>query len=169
MIRFLAVATTFVFSASAPCQEGGFTVAEAPWNVEFQMASAQVQMRNIKPGGKSAYFLLTRGDGLSISFFIEPVKDCGDAMACRDRVWQSLQPKLQGPEQVSLSRMGDAYVIEFLLPKVGGAPVRQQNLYAEFVADGYWVDFHLSKGDYKPEDHSLFTDFVGSISFVSKP
>jgi hypothetical protein len=47
-------------------------------------------------------------------------------------------------------------------------PVKQQNMYAEFVVDGYWVDLHISKVLYEPKDHVLFEELVKSIKFEPK-
>jgi hypothetical protein len=41
-------------------------------------------------------------------------------------------------------------------------------LYAEFVVDGFWVDFHISKVLYKPEEHELFEQLVKAIKFEPK-
>jgi hypothetical protein len=54
------------------------------------------------------------------------------------------------------------------MPSYAGYPVKQENLYAEFVQDGFWVDLHLSKVQYSAKDHALFEAIVKSIRFEAK-
>lgn len=49
-----------------------------------------------------------------------------------------------------------------------GVPLQQQHMYAQFVVDGFWVDLHISKTQYKAEEHVLFLDRVKSIKFEAK-
>jgi hypothetical protein len=54
------------------------------------------------------------------------------------------------------------------MPTFRGTPVKQQNMYVEFVKDGYWVDLHISKVLYKLEEHELFERLIKSIKFEMK-
>ncbi len=74
----------------------------------------------------------------------------------------------QNPQNVKLSEMGEISLLELLVPTYQGNPVRQHNMYAEFVLEGYWVDLHLSKVLYKDEDHGLFERMVKSVKFEPK-
>jgi hypothetical protein len=146
-----------------------FTVPNAPWRMTLAMSGASLRTHELKPGGDIGAFLLTRKDGLDISIFIEPAKDCKTAQECRDRLWKSVEPKLAGATEINQSQIGAAFTIEFLLPKLNNIPVHQKNVYAEFVADGYWVDVRLSKGAFKPEDQARFAALIESVAFVRKP
>jgi hypothetical protein len=105
---------------------------------------------------------------LTISFFIEPVKDCRDSKSCRDMVWRLGNPSWEKPQQVVQSQLGDVSYFEFFMPSFRGMPVRQQNMYAEFVKDGFWVDLHVSKVLYQPQEHELFERVIKSIEFEPK-
>jgi hypothetical protein len=59
-------------------------------------------------------------------------------------------------------------VLELMVPKFRGMDVRQQNVYAEFVVDGFWVDMHISKVLYKPEEHQLFERIIKAVKFEPK-
>jgi hypothetical protein len=54
------------------------------------------------------------------------------------------------------SEIGDVSYFEFFMPSFRCVPVKRQNMYAEFVTDGFRVDMHISKALYKPEEHELF-------------
>lgn len=157
--------------SAAPPQERRieFTLPQAPWTLTMPADDFQMAQKQMKQGGVGAYFLLideTRG--VNLSMYIEPVKDCQDSRSCRDMVWKLGNPAWVNPQNVVRSELGDVSFLEFLIPSFQGRPVRQQNMYAEFVVDGFWVDLHLSKADYKAEDHRLFERIIKSIKFEQK-
>lgn len=147
----------------------GFTVPAAPWTLTFPKENLKVQQRQVKPDGRYGYFLMHDDKNkLNISLFIEPVVDCKDSKACRDMVWKAGNPSWENPQNVVMSELGGASCFEFLIPSFKGQPVRQQNLYAEFVVDEFWVDLHISKVLYQPNEHELFERVVKSIRFEPK-
>jgi len=147
----------------------GFTVPAAPWTLTVPAANFIVQQRQLKPDGRNGYFFVTdEHTDINVSLFIEPVKNCNDSKSCRDMVWKMGNPAWVSPKNVLLSEIGDISFFEFLLPTFQGQPIRQQNMYAEFVVDGFWVDFHISKVLYKPQEHQLFEQIIKSIKFEPK-
>ena len=105
---------------------------------------------------------------LNVSFFIEPAIQCKDSKACRDMVWKIGNPAWENPQNLVLSEIGDVSYFEFLIQSFRGQPLRQQNMYAEFVVDDFWVDLHIAKVLYKSADHELFEQLVKSIKFAPK-
>lgn len=147
----------------------GFTVKEAPWNLTLPAENITVEEREFKPDGRSAYFALTdEKNKLTVSFYIEPVKDCKDAKSCRDLIWKLGNPTWKNLQNVVKTDAEDASVLEFLLPVFQGVTVNQQNRYIEYVKDGFWVDMHISKLLYKPEDRELFEQINKSVRFEPK-
>lgn len=102
------------------------------------------------------------------SLYIEPVDKCKTSKECRDMVWKLGNPEWQNAQNVRLSEIGDISILELLVPEFRGAPIRQQNMYAQFVLGGYWVDLHLSKVQYQDQDRDLFERMVKSVSFERK-
>jgi len=146
-----------------------FTVPAAPWTLSLLAGDFVVGQRQVKPDGRSGYFALTDDKThLNVSFFIEPANECKDSKACRDMVWKMGNPSWENPQNVVLAEIGGVSCLEFLIPSFRGQPVRQQNLYAEFVVDGFWVDLHISKVLYKSIDHELFEQLVKAIKFEPK-
>lgn len=70
--------------------------------------------------------------------------------------------------KITPSEIGEVSVVECFVPEARGVPVRQQHLFAEFVVKGYWVDMHVSKVLYKPEDREQIERLVKGVSFHSK-
>ena len=145
------------------------TVPGAPWTLTIPSGSFVLEGQEIKPDGRHGYFILRdKQSDVSMSLFIEPVDKCSDSKSCRDMVWKLGNPSWENPQNVVLSKIGEVHFFEFLIPSFRGRPVQQQNMYAQFVVDGFWVDMHISKILYKPEEHKLFEDIIKSVKFETK-
>jgi hypothetical protein len=105
---------------------------------------------------------------MTVSLFIEPATKCKSSKECRDMVLKAGNPAWENPQDFVLGETGDVSYFEFFMRNFQGAPVQQQHMYAQFVVDGFWVDLHISKTQYKPEQHVLFLDRVKSVKFEAK-
>src|SRR5712691_3383238 len=167
-LTLLVILTTIAVTAGQE-KRIGFTAPGTPWTLTMPADDFQVAEHQIRDDGKGAYFhLVDEKQNVNLSMFIEPVKDCKDSKSCRDMIWHLGNPEWVNPQNVVQSEIGDVSVLEFLIPSYQGMDIRQQNVYAEFVVDGFWVDMHLSKVLYKPEDHKLFERIIKSIKFEPK-
>ena len=146
-----------------------FTVSAAPWTLTLPAGDFVEAQRKLKPDGTAGYFYLTNERlHLIVSFFIEPVSKCKDSKSCRDLVLKAGNPSWENPTNLVSSQIGEVSCFEFLMPSFRGQPVQQQHMYAEFVVDGFWVDLHISKVLYQPEQRKLFEDLVKAIKFEKK-
>ncbi len=153
-------------SASRPIR---LTLPWAPWVLTLPGEGAKVNVRKINADGTSGYFFVTNdATGLNVSFFIEPAQKCKSSRECRDMVQKAGFAHLGRAEKITPSEIGDISVVECLVPEARGMAVQQQNLFAEFVVQGYWVDMHVSKVLYTPADRERFEQLVKGISFRSK-
>ena len=165
----LLVAQTAFAAGAVQDKRLEFTVPAVPWTLTLPAKDFEIAERRVKPDGSGAYFFLTSEQSqLNVSFFIEPVSKCKDSKGCRDMVWKTGNPAWGKPQNFVSSQIGDVSYFEFLVPSFQGQPIRQQNMYAEFVVDGFWVDLHISKVLYKPEEHELFEQLVKAIKFEPK-
>ena len=166
---FLIFCAVSVFATSLDEMRIEFSVPAAPWTLTLPAEDFVVEHQQIKPDGRSGYFLMNdRKRMMTVSFFIEPVKNCKDSKACRDMVWKMGNPSWVNIKNPALSEIGEVSVLEFLLPSFQGQDIQQQNMYAEFVVDGFWVDFHVSKILYQPQEHEWFERTIKSIKFEPK-
>lgn len=158
----------FVNAQSITTDQVRVTTTEAPWVVYIDNFNS-IDDVQIKPDGKSGYFLLSPHDsGLNVSLFIEPVVKCQTSEACRDFVLQTGNPAWGKFQDLGKGTIDKFSYFEFYRPVVMNAPLKMFDMYAQFVSDGYWIDLHISKQDYKKEDHALFEKLVRSVRFVSK-
>lgn len=169
ILILLTLCQTPVIAKTSDEERIGFTVPSAPWTLTLPKAGLVVETQQIRPDGRYGYFSMNdEKKKITISFFIEPVSKCKDSKSCRDMVWKLGNPAWENPQNVVQSEIGDVSYFEFLMPSFRGVPVKQQNMYAEFVKDGYWVDLHISKVLYEPQEHELFERIIKSIKFEPK-
>ena len=174
MKRSLTVIVVLLLSSAAArpvAQEKRleFTIAEVPWTLTIPADNFQLAEKKLRNDGRGAYYYLTdEKQNLNLSMYIEPVKDCKDSKSCRDMIWNQGNPQWGKPQNVVKNEIGDVSVLELMVPKFQGMDVRRQNMYAEFVVDGFWVDMHISKVLYKPEEHQLFERIIKAVKFEPK-
>src|SRR4051812_42242867 len=175
-MRRISIATAFLLGLCSVVRPGSFqeqrlefTVSEGPWTLTIPADNFKIAETKMRNDGRGAYYyLVDEKQQLNLSMYIEPVKDCRDSKSCRDLVWKSGNPQWGTPENVVRNEIGGVSVLELMVPKVQGMDVRQQNVYAEFVVDGFWVDMHISKVLYKPEEHRLFEHIIKAVKFEPK-
>ncbi len=145
------------------------TVPAAPWTLTLPGDNFAIEREQVKPDGRYGYFLMSdEKNNIMVSVFIEPVVKCKDSKSCRDMVWKLGNPSWESPQNVVLSDIGGVHFFEFLMPTFRGQPIQQQNMYAQFVVDGFWVDMHISKVLYKPQEHEMFERIIKSVKFEPK-
>jgi hypothetical protein len=165
-ICFLVAVAQAAFAVTDNEKRLSFTVPGAPWTLTLPAGDFEVAERKLKPDGSAGYFYITSEKlQLNVSFYIEPVSTCKTSKDCRDMVWKMGNPAWEKPKNFVSAEIGEVSYFEFLMPSFQGMPLKQQNMYAEFVVDGYWVDLHISKVLYKPEEHKLFEELVKAVKF----
>jgi hypothetical protein len=169
MLLILRAFTQSSYSQQPEASSMTFTIPKAPWTMFMSGEALVLNSKETKPEGSRGYFMLTDEKAkVFASLFIEPVDECKTSKECRDFVWKSGNPSWKNPQKVRLSEMGDISILELLVPEFQGQQIRQQNMYAEFVVEGYWVDLHLSKVLYKDQDRVQFERMVRSVRFELK-
>ncbi len=139
----------------------------APWWLVIDAPGLEVRSVGTKADG--AYFLLyPTKDELNVSLWIEPAAKCKTNIECRDFVLSSGNPRWGAYEKLNKASFGKFDYFEFYRPTVQDMPIQMQDMYAQYVDKGYWLDVHLSKSLYKPEDKALFEDLLKSLKFEPK-
>jgi tetratricopeptide (TPR) repeat protein len=69
---------------------------------------------------------------------------------------------------VKESQVGDMAVQEFIFPVVDGVPIRQKHVFGCFAKDYSYVDIHLSKVKFTPQDEALFAAFLNAAHFTGQ-
>ena len=146
-----------------------FTVSASPWILTVPAGDFEVVKSQSSPDGNKARFMFSsEKTGVAASIMIEPAAACTDSKSCRDFVRTSNSQRIADAKNVASGEVGAVSVFEYFVPEFRGLPVRQQNMFAEFVRDGFWVDIHLSKVEYDKKDRKLFEALINSVVFEQK-
>lgn len=160
---------TFVFSQAVVEERIRVTTPEAPWTLNIEGNPFSLENAKVQEGGKGAYFLLKNGkDGYTVSIFIEPAVKCKTSEECRAFVLKTGNPAWGKFQDLAQGSIGEFEYFEFFRPEVQGQPLKMQDMYAQFVGGGFWVDLHISKVLYEKGDRALFENLLRSVKFVPR-
>ncbi|MGH9945773.1 MAG: DUF4019 domain-containing protein [Pyrinomonadaceae bacterium] len=169
LLTILFLLSSFGIAQTKIIDRVDITTVGAPWMISILGKDLDINDVQAKPDRKSGYFLMkSESSGLNVSIFIEPVDKCYTGGECRDFVLNLGNPAWGKFQDLKKSKIKDFSYFEFFRPEVQGKPLKMLDMYAEYVGQGYWIDLHISKVQYKKEDHLLFEDIVKSINFVPK-
>ena len=73
-----------------------------------------------------------------------------------------------GREKIETKESAGMAIVEYTVPEFNGAPVQQRNLFACLPKDDVFVDIHLSRIQFKPQDQELFDAVLKSAHFDDK-
>ena len=161
----------FISSRSQTIAENDIrlTTPMAPWTIVINGRDLNIRNVALKPGSTSSYVMMVDDTlKLNVSLYIEPVGKCKTGDECRDYVLNLGNPEWGKFQDLSKAKIGDFSYFEFFRPEVRGQPLQMQDMYAQHVSGGYWVDLHISKVLYKKDERVLFDNLVKSLKFVQK-
>lgn len=145
------------------------TTPLAPWTIVISGRDLDIRNVGLKPGSTSSYVMMVDDTTkLNVSLYIEPAGKCKTSEECRDYILNTGNPAWGKFQNLSKAKVGDFSYFEFFRPEVRGQPLQMQDMYAQHVSGGYWVDLHISKVLYKKEDKGLFENMVKALKFVPK-
>lgn len=168
----ISVLPLTAFGQAMVLKDKGFvlTTLKAPWMMSIAADGFKITQQKLSPDGSRGYFMMENDQTyVNASVFIEPAVKCKTSKECRDMVLNAGNPGWINPINKVSSEIEQVSYFEFLIPSFQGQPIQQQNMYAQFVENGYWVDLHISKVLYKKAEHAIFEDMVKSVKFDAKP
>jgi len=108
--------------------------------------------------------------GMRFTLFLEKAEEGWSAADNRKHYWKSIRENLpMRRKDVQRYEKGSAAILEFVVPEIEGVPLDHKSLNLFLVRDGVWIDLHLSKDGFEPEDQALFDAVAGSVRFEDGP
>jgi len=139
------------------------------WAVEIASPGLIVETEERKLDGREYLFAKDPATGLLISVTLEQSKSGADPRSCPAFLQKRMDSLAQlEPQDVKTSEIQQLPTVEYLLPRVGGVPLRQKNMLACTAKDDVFIDIHLSKVQFHESDESLFTDMLSRIRIDEK-
>jgi tetratricopeptide (TPR) repeat protein len=144
---------------------GPISLANKTWGVVLNLPGFSEKNNETKPDGRRYFYATNDASGVGVSITLEDSGQSGSATGCRQTLELRLKELQFEHKDSRIWETGDKTYLEYTIPSAGGMPVQQRNMIVCMVHDHVFLDLHLSKVQYKPEDEKLFQQIVDSLSF----
>lgn len=161
---FLNNLTAQVFNADV----FAISLPHESWSVNVDLKDFKVEENKISADGLNRKVLVTNAQkAYSVSVFIEKAKKDGDAKVCRKHYWSIAKKSPLEKENVKQYEKAAVAYVEHDTKKYKGQQVDYHSVNVFQVHAGYWIDIHISKIAYTPEDKVYFDFLINSIHIES--
>lgn len=169
MKPLLILLTLSLLCATAVAEENPsrpivLSLPDINWALEIKATGFSVDKFEIAPQGDAARFQATnKKTGVIMSGFLEKAPMKGNAKNCRSYYWFKAQKSPFPKTDIKMSESGGLAIVEYFVKEYMGQQLNQKNLNAYMAESDYWIDIHLSKTDYKPDDQKLFESVLSGV------
>jgi len=138
------------------------------WALQVDAEGFVVDTDETKPGGRRYLLATNPATKVTLSITLEAVREPPSLEGCRDVFAQRMRGNAKlNPVDVKESQVGGMAVQEYIFPEVKGVPIQQKNFFACFAKDDSYVDIHLSKIKFTPQDEALFAAILNATHLTS--
>lgn len=140
------------------------TTPGSSWSLEIGAPGLKLEERELSPDGTAARLMAeNKTAGIILSAFLEKAPHPGDAKQCREYYWAKAQKSPMKKDDIKMSVSGSVALVEYMVKQYQGVQVNQKNINAYLANKGYWMDVHISKGDFKPEDEAQLRAMIKDV------
>lgn len=170
LVPILGVFTYMWAQQSKGASKVSTTLGNESWILVFDAKDFAVKINEIQPDGRAYLLAENQKTNVTLSVTLEKVSGSANEGDCDETQKQRLSQKVDYKrEMVVTKKSAGMTILEYTIPELQGLPVQQRNLFACMPKDDVYVDIHLSKVTFKPQDEKLFTDILDSAHFIAKP
>lgn len=106
--------------------------------------------------------------GVILSVYLEKAPRKGNSRDAREYYWEKSKKSPVKKDEIKLSDFGGLPIVEYFVKEFQGAQINQKSVNAYLAKDDTWIDVHLSKVQFKPEDQPLFDTILKSLKIVKE-
>jgi hypothetical protein len=152
-----------------------------PWKLLIDSPGFQVKKpvsktidNGVQPDGRVYLLAQNATTKVNLSVFLEKVRGKATVDGCKKAQQHRLTQNVPYDRQDASMRMdGDLEIVEYTMTEMHDASlhessIRQRSIFACIARDDVYVDIHLSKTNYTPEDEQAFKAVLTSVHFVDK-
>jgi len=145
------------------------TFPDEPWILTFDAMDFAVQKNELQPDGRAYLLAENQTTTITLSVYLARVSGSATEADCDKTQKQRLEEKAEFKRDAVVTRKsGGMTIVEYTIPEFQGAPVQQRNLFACLPKGDVYVDIHISKPAFTPQDEKLFGDILSSAHFLQK-
>jgi hypothetical protein len=153
----------------ATVPKASVTLANEPWILGFDVKDFSVKTNELQPDGRAYLRAENQKANIGLSVYLEKVEGQATAAGCAENQKRHLNEKADyKPEEIENRKYDVMAILEFTIPEFDSAPIQLRNLFACIPKDDVYVDIHLAKILFKPEDEALFHAVLTSVQFFPK-
>lgn len=143
------------------------TMPDLDWALEINCPTFEVERGEFNPNGPTWELMAKdRNTGMIMSIFVEPAANDGDKSDCREYYWERLKSSPVNEEEVVFKDQGETALAEYMIRKYRGVKLDQKHLNIYMAKDGFWIDIHLSKVNYREADRAHFDKVLASTRII---
>lgn len=111
--------------------------------------------------------LASDGRGWTFSAFVHGGEGkVADAKGVRDREWKQVQKSPLKETQVKLYERGPMAMLEYMVEEFQGRTVHSKHVHGYLLSGDLWLDMHVSKGQFQPEDEKFLSRIRDGVKLV---
>jgi len=135
------------------------------WLVLADLKGFTIDINGLQADGH--YYLLAHEDDPAFSFSISLTRVSGRAEIadCRDTLAQRANNMKSIVQDAHLSESAAQPRLDFIIPELKGFKIHQKNVFACMAREDVYVDVHISKTLYVPQDEPRLESLLQSVRF----
>lgn len=118
--------------------------------------------------GDNYFFASNEKTGMIISTSIGEAKKEGDAVICRDQLWEEFKDSPFKMTSIRKWKYKKMQFKSYMVNEFEGLKMNQKNLIGCLVQGDSWITLHLSKVNYTSRDFKLFTNVLKNIKILDE-
>lgn len=164
MVSVCAVLLSLLFMPCAYAEPLVMTLPNMTWALEIETDGFEVQGLDTASSGEGMRLMAgNEKTGVFMTVFLEKAESDGDKKVCRDFYWSQAKQSPVEKSDLTMSETETFAKVSYLVKEFQGQELNQKNVNAYLSESGYWVDIHLSKVNYTPEDDRLFDGVLKGV------
>lgn len=169
----LTLALSFIF-ANAGAQKiktdiSNLSLNRLDWSLYINLDGFTMEKNIVSMDGmKREIFATNKANGLVISIFIEKAEREGDEKECRSYYCKKGESNPMPRENLVEYEKGNIAFFEHDIVAVKGQKVDYHSMNAFLSVSSSWIDIHISKIGYTPNDKALFDALINTVE-IKRP
>ena len=164
LVTFVVVTGAWAQSTSSDQVE--ISLPGEGWSVAADLKGFTIDHNGMQADGR--YYLMAHQDQppFAFSIYLEKVPGTADMAGCRDSLAQKSKMVQSIADAFRNSESGQTGFLEYTIDEFKGSKVHQKNLFACMAQGDVYVDLHISKTQYQPQDESRLQSLLQAVRFV---
>ena len=136
-------------------------------HVSIDLSGFAVEQNGVQPDGR--YYLMANqvSPGRVLSIYLERVPGSADLNGCRESIQQKAEKFKSMAQDIRTWESGETAFLEMMINEAQGMPVHQKSLFACVPRGDTYVDIHISKALYQPQDEAGIQSLYSSIRILN--